>query len=330
MDKFIPAKRVKNNLPISSFSVSCCGHCPMDIIIEELCGFPDVNVLVVGVGECVYYSMKQTFCSGCRCWGFELTDNELIFGSTEELEKALNEIADNGFMTVCIMTCIPAIMDLPIGDILQNHENMVLVKAPDYTQISSDDILSELYEQIGKKLSPHPGQSQIWEQVGSVREMKEKLTCATHIVNNRKFLDFIRSFKQHSISMIDNTVFHSLDFYEKNREALCINPEEIRQLRRIVQRFAESGCIFNIKSKHAVALANFLGEATIPVAYVVTDGADKYKFAACIRANENLKVSFDFSADLPQGNNLELVSEGQHENFDTLCKLLREADQQWA
>ena len=132
MDKFIPAKRVKNNLPVRSYSVSCCGHCPMDIIIEELCGFPDVNVLVVGVGECVYYSMKQPFCGGCRCWGFELTDNELIFGSTVELEKALDEIADNGFMTVCIMTCIPAIMDLPIEDITEKHENMVLVKAPDY------------------------------------------------------------------------------------------------------------------------------------------------------------------------------------------------------
>ncbi len=329
MDKFLPAGRVKNNLPVRTYSVAGCGHCPMDILIEELCGFPDVNVLVVGVGECVYYSMKQPFCSGCRCWGFDLTDKELVFGSTQALEQALLEIADNGKMTVCIMTCIPAIMDLAIEDIVDGHENMALVKAPDYTQAAPGDILSELYEQIGKNLRLHEGPAQVWDQAASVRELQEKLTRSLHIVNNRKFLELVQSFEADGVSVIDNTVFHSLDFYEENCETLGIDRKKIEQLRKIVSRFAQSGCTFGIKSRHAAALANFLNGENVPVGYIVTDGADKYKLAACARAEKSMQVSFDYSAELPAGNNLVLNTEGQYENFDTLYELMKEADGQW-
>ncbi len=329
MDKFIPAHRVKNLPLVKSYSVSACGHCPMDLIIEELCGFPDVNVLVVGVGECVYYAAKQPFAGG-RNWGFELTDQELVFGNTIEIEQALRRIADNGMMTVCIMTCIPSIMNLEPELPTAEMENCVIVKAPDYTAISPDDILSELYLQIGKNLTPHPGQGQTWEQVDSIRQMQQKLTQGIHVVNQRKFLDFVRHFESQGLTVIDQTVFHPLNYYEENGALLGIDQSDIDEMRGIVRRFAESGAVFHLKGRHAIYLANFLNEEHVPVAYAVTDGADRYQYAQCAIASEELKVAFDLSVQLPPGNNLELTADGPWGNFKTLCKLLREANEKWA
>ncbi len=104
MDSFTPARKIKKLPTVRSYAASACGHCPMDILLEELCTFPDVNALVVGVGECVYYAAKQPFQAGCRSWGFALGDNEIVFGDTSALEEALDQIGDNGLTTVCIMT----------------------------------------------------------------------------------------------------------------------------------------------------------------------------------------------------------------------------------
>ncbi len=329
MDKFIPANRVKNLPLVKSYSVNACGHCPMDLIIEELCGFPDVNVLVMGVGECVYYAAKQPFAGG-RNWGFELTDQELVFGNTAQIEEALSRIADNGMMTVCIETCIPSIMDLEPELGAVGTENCVIVKAPDYTAISPDDILSELYLQIGKKLCPHSGQDQLWEQVDSISQMQQKLTRGVHVVKNRKFLDFLRYFEGQGVTVLDQTVFHPLAYYEQNQALLGIDQREIDEMRGIVRRFAESGAVFQIKSRHAVYLANFLNQEHVCVACAVVDGADRYQYAQCAAADAGLRVSFDFSEPLPPGNNLELTADGPWGNFETLCKLLQEANEKWA
>lgn len=329
MDNFIPARKVKHTRPAESYSVSCCGHCPMDVIIEELCTFPDVNVLVVGVGECVYYAAKQPFRSGCRSWGFELTDQEIIFGSTDELEHALTEIADNGFLTICIMTCIPSMMDIQPEERIAQNEHIIVIGAPDYSHPLSGDIRGELYQKIGEKLSLQDGPPQIWDEVGSISQLREKLTRAIHVVNNKKFLGLLRQFESDGITMIDNTVFHSLDFYEQNRALLDIPSEKIHQLRTIVHRLGQSEAPLHIKSRHAVSLANFFAQERISVAYAVADGADQTQAAACVRAQETLKVSLDWATPLPEGNNLELIFRGENENFDTLYQLLWEADQLW-
>ena len=329
MDSFVPAGKLKRRRPVSSYSVSSCGHCPMDILLEELCTFPDVNALVVGVGECVYYGAKQPFPQGCRSWGFALTDNEIVFGDTSDLENALDQIRDNGLTTVCVTTCIPSIMDLDLEDAVMSRENVVLVKSPDYTQICSTDILSELYLQLGKELALHPGGAQIWNEVGSIEELREKLTASVHVVNDRRFLDMLRYFEKDGLTLIDNTVFHPLAFYEEHRELLGIDPGKLQELRRIVRRLAESGKTFSIKSRHAAALAVFFHSEHIPMEYIVTDGTDPYTYAACADIGKDLKVSLDFSTPLPEGNALVLHSIGARQDFDTLYMLMQEADALW-
>src|SRR5699024_5939901 len=89
MPDFVPVKALKKEPLRASCAIDCAQHCPMDILLEELHEMGDVDVLVVGVGECAYYSRKMPFSGGQRNWAYQLEDREIIFGELSGLDAAL-------------------------------------------------------------------------------------------------------------------------------------------------------------------------------------------------------------------------------------------------
>ena len=81
MPDFVPVKALKKEPLRASCAIDCAQHCPMDILLEELHEMGDVDVLVVGVGECAYYSRKMPFSGGRRNWAYQLEDREIILAS---------------------------------------------------------------------------------------------------------------------------------------------------------------------------------------------------------------------------------------------------------
>ena len=213
MGNFSAVKKLRKEPFLPSCDISCAQHCAMDVALEELFELSDVNALVIGVGECVYYSRKLPFAEPKRNWAFSLTDNEIVFGDVSKIEDALTEIGDNGFTTVVIATCVPSIMNLDLEGVVAGQKNAVLLKAPDFSGVSSYDIICELYRVLaGGVKSGSEKRVELWEgNVGSLENFRKKLNAGVHIVNDRRYLRALKDLSgKFDIKVIDNTALHDL------------------------------------------------------------------------------------------------------------------------
>ena len=146
MPDFVPVKALKKEPLRASCAIDCAQHCPMDILLEELHEMGDVDVLVVGVGECAYYSRKMPFSGGRRNWAYQLEDREIIFGELSGLDAALARLAEDNRAAVCISTCVPSIMHLAVPELIaRKYPSVACVEAPSFQGISPTDSLETLY-----------------------------------------------------------------------------------------------------------------------------------------------------------------------------------------
>lgn len=198
MNEFISVKQLKKEPFLASCDISFSQHCAMDVVLEEVFEIKDLNLFVLGVGECVYYSQKQPFENNRRNWAYKLTDREIVFGDMQSVNDALEEISANGLKTVCVLTCIPCIMNLDTEGI--ENSGAVVVKAPDFKGISAYDILDEFYFQLLKneKIEKNTGVSYWDADFSTVEEIRKNLQAGIHVVRNKKYLGALNYLKKNS------------------------------------------------------------------------------------------------------------------------------------
>ncbi len=335
MGNFSPVKKLRKEPYITSCDISCAQHCAMDVAIEELFEIDGVNALVIGVGECVYYSRKLPFAEPKRNWAFSLTDNEIVFGDVSKIEAALKEIGDNGFLTVVIATCIPSIMNLDLDAVVSASENAVLLKAPDFSGVSSYDIVCELYRVLASKVKCGTiSKTEVWQgDIGSVSNFREKLCADIHIVNDRRYLSALNDAAQKfGVKVIDNTALNTLEFYSQNGELLGIDAKAVSKAKKILGKLRAKSNRINVKCLRGADIALFFQSEGFSVGNVVLRNFNEYTYDVCLKLSSDALVSLDYR-DKIAGDGLLLdlsaydVEIASRFGFDRLLFILERAEE---
>lgn len=313
-----------------SFGIACAQHCAMDVLLEELYRMKDANALVIGVGECSYYSRKMPFEGIRRNWAFELTDREIVFGDLAPLRAAMEEIGSNGLTTVCIVTCIPSIMNLDVEAAAMGLRDMVVIKAPDFTGFDSYDILSDLYCRLADGITPGAGDVTVWEgDFDRVAAFRANLRTGTHIVKDRRYLNAVRRLP--NATAIDDTALHSLNNYREKMALLGVSEEALREAERIVEKIKADKAPVSVKCARAYDFARFLQEEGIAIGQIVFDGMNAYAYETCTALSPETKLSVDYT-DAPACGRVLDLSRYDDEiialtGFDRLLFLLKKTEE---
>ena len=308
-DKWILVHYLKIEPYLPSASVSCADHCPMDALLEELAEMGDVNALVVGVGECVYYSRKIPFAAGCENWAYALDEREIIFGEADGLSAALAALSCTGHRTVCIFTCIPSLMNLNFDSLAAQFPEVVFLAAPAYTGISPYDSLSELYLRLfGDEEAGGTEDVSVWEfGVLSGADVRKKLRAGTHIVNHPRYLRLLcRLAETAPLTVVDNSRFQSIDYYRRYATPLGVSAAAIDEADRLSSRIARVGWV-NVKGASACDFAAFLHSIGVKIGAVVFDGRAYHVHNDSLlrELSGETEVSFDM-ADTPKNGAVTL------------------------
>lgn len=128
-----------------SYAACRADHCAMDILLEEIYSIDNAEALVIGVGECSFYSRKLEFPDGRKNWAYELSDSEIVFGDITGIRKAVIEMSRPDKILVCIVTCIPALMNAELLPLEDEFPNLRIFYAPDFKNESKEDLISRLH-----------------------------------------------------------------------------------------------------------------------------------------------------------------------------------------
>lgn len=329
MDKFIKANSLKMfpHLPIGA--VSSPKHCAMHIALEELFYMDGTDVLVVGTGECAYYSRKNLFPNGRLNWAYELSDREVVFGDSVGVETVLRTMAGSGRKVVCISTCIPSLTGLDLVS-LCDKTGAIYLSAADYGYIDSSDILEDLYSVLfsGFSAGTQSGKS-IWLGTpASISKATDLLKAEKHIICERKYRKMLsEKAKTYNIHIFDDTCFHPLADYADACTELDISGEEMLEMERLAEDLR--GSRWNIRSARALSLASFLRSCGAECPFLIQAGFTRTEYEICRKLGET-QICMNAAAVLPSSDDartLDLVDEenkkGVRFGFRELLRLLR-------
>ena len=334
MTNFIPVKKLKKEPFAPSCDISCAEHCAMDVALEEVLELADLNLLVLGVGECAFYSQKQLFGGNRRNWAYKLTDKEIVFGDMQGVEDAICDISTNGLKTVCVVTCIPSIMNLDLESITENRDDIVVLNAPDFKGISAYDIVGELYFQLLKDVNINPSNGvSVWEKnFDSVDSIIKNLQAKTHVVRNAKYLKALEYLSaKYKLEIIDDTHFQSVDFYQSKKNLIGISEDMLLKITSTVEKL--KGKSFNVKSAKSYEYALFLQNYGCEIRSVVCAVYNEDAYNRLMKLGEKVNVSLDYNSKLPNDGAINIdLSEFDAEIFQTcgakrLCKMLEKTEE---
>lgn len=310
MDEFVTADQLKKEQYVRTVDVRFARHCAMDILLEELAWLSDVDVLVLGVGECAFYSRKAVFPDNRRNWAYELTDKEIVFGDTQEIRKAVEELSASGRFVVAIVTCVPSIMNFDLGELEDSFPLFRVIFAPDFKGISETDCLSDLYCILLKNCESGIKEGiSVWTgEERSVAEMQAKLACKAHIVKSRKYLSFFeKQAGQGSVELIDDCSFFSLKYYETRREKYKLAESDIAQMRRATDKLKALGPL-RVAGPFAADFALFLQEEGGEIESVAFGSYDLHTYEACKKFNPSVKIYINRTAGFSGRGSIDLFS----------------------
>lgn len=183
-------------------------HCPQHLILEEIYSLEGVNCLLIGVSECVFHSKKILFEKDRLLLGFELSDKEIVFGDLSEIREALIQLQNNHkYKSICILTCIPEIINLDLSYLIESvARDVIVIHAPDFLNKNGIEVLQDLYYELFKnsKIFELIDDTYIWKEnekfskyndvpIGSI---EKALAHKRHIIKDPKFLKLLRAVKE--------------------------------------------------------------------------------------------------------------------------------------
>lgn len=325
---YIPCEKLKKRRVVMSHDVFCASHCAMDVALEELWRLDDVNVFVLGVGECAFYSGKVVFEPPRINRSYTLTDREIVFGDMSAAAAALADVCANGLTTVCLVTCVPSVMNPDLTP-LEEIKGAVVVKTPDFEGISPYDIMGKVYKSLLKMTDGPKSGTAFWDgRETSLAALRKKLSAATHIVNNRDFLPALSEIG--GVNVIDNVNIHGIDFYNENAAALGLDKARLRRAAEIACRIAEKRKSVTVMGRSAYGVAAFLRSLGADVRAVCFADYNAVSYLAC-RNLGNVAVSLDYADPPPDGTTLLDYSSADGElagknGFDKLCAALNHTE----
>ena len=313
MDKFIKANSLKMfpHLPIGA--VSSPKHCAMHVALEELFYMDGTDVLVVGVGECAYYSRKNLFPNGRLNWAYELSDREVVFGDIGGVETALRMMAESGRKVVCISTCIPSLTGLDLVS-LCDKTGAIYLSAADYERIDPSDILEDLYSVLfaGFPAGSQGGKS-VWRGTpASISAAADLLKAEKHIICERKYRKMLsEKAKKYNIYIFDDTYFHPLADYVGARTKLDISGEEMIEMERLADNLR--GSRWNIRSARALSLASFLRSCGAECSFLIQAGFTRTEYEICRTLGET-QICINAAEALPSADDVKTLDLVDEEN----------------
>ncbi len=263
MDKYILMRKIaeynKNKTNVSHIE-----HCPMDIIMEEIFSLDDLNILVIGMEECSFYSKKHKYDNNRVNWSYELTDKEIIFGDLNDIREALKELNCISQSAICIITCVPSLISLGIEEISHIYPNICFIKAPHFSYTNSSlDVLRTLYLELYRHSCfteeiLNNKEITLWENnLESYFNFIKKCKNKKHMVLDLKYLDAVKeNCSDHDFELIDMTsfigIFKNIDYIE----LLGIKKEVVLHFEDKIKK--HKGIKISIKGLDACSLALFL------------------------------------------------------------------------
>lgn len=275
MNNLIPIKRLKKAPYHPSTNISCAEHCVMDVALERLFELKSFNALVVGVGECSYYSRKIPFAEGCKNWAYDLTNDEIVFGDMSGISAALEELSQSKNKTVCIFTCIPCLMNFSFDELRAQFPDVIFLAAPDYKGISPYDALDELYCLLFE--DAEAGQNDgisiwNWGDDASAVAIREKALSKTHIVYDYHYLRLLSKLSEkYGVAVIDDSRFQPLDYYRTYMSELGLNEGEINGLDRMGEVLRSVGKDVVVKGSCSCDFAAYLSRIGVKISGVITN-----------------------------------------------------------
>lgn len=246
----------------------------MDVALERLFELKTMNALVVGVGECSYYSRKIPFADGCKNWAYDLTNDEIVFGDMSGIRAALEELSQLENKTVCIFTCIPCLMNFGFDELKLQFPDVIFLAAPDYKGISPYDALDEFYCLLfGDIEAGRNNGISIWNwgDDASADAITQKALAKTHIVYDYHYLRLLSQLaEKHGITVVDNSRFQSSDYYRTYMSELGLNEAEISELDRMNEVLRSVGKDIVVKGPCSCDFAAYLSKIGVKVAGVIT------------------------------------------------------------
>lgn len=338
MGEFITVKNLKKEPYMCSASIFFAEHCQMDVVLEELCGIEGINSLVVGVGECAYYSQKIPFSKNSKSWAYGLSNEEIIFGDLIGIEKALEELMDAQNKTICIFTCIPCLMNLDSDALKMRFPNVAFLSAPDYKGISSYDIRKEVYytlfkdEETGKVDGISVWD---WNNEVSIDAIRKRLQAKTHIIKNANYLKLFEHLAlKYSILVIDDTRFNTASFYRKFAKELKLNENDIAEVEKLIEHLGSYHKI-NIRGTCAIDFAACLNVAGANVGSIAINGRayNQRTHGLLKELPQDTPISFEETSVFPESDAVELDFSpyskeiSQKSGMDRLLFMLRRAEE---
>lgn len=293
MPDFVPVKALKKEPLRASCAIDCAQHCPMDILLEELHEMGDVDVLVVGVGECAYYSRKMPFSGGRRNWAYQLEDREIIFGELSGLDAALARLAEDNRAAVCISTCVPSIMHLAVPELIaRKYPSVACVEAPSFQGISPTDSLETLYCALlaGAPAGQDAGVA-VWDEApAGLAALRERLRAGVHIVRSRRFLGLLRERERAGAGVwLDDYSFHPLDWYARHAQTLRLPGGTLEAMDVLTRALAARGPLA-LRGPFAYEFALYLCHAGAQVRRVSFGDFHRYAYERCLKLPEGILV----------------------------------------
>lgn len=313
MDKFIKANSLRMSSLLPLCAVSSPKHCAMHIALEELFYMDGTDVLVVGTGECAYYSRKNLFPNGRLNWAYELSDREVVFGDIGGVETALRMMAESGRKVVCISTCIPSLTGLDLVS-LCDKTGAVYLSAADYERIDPSDILEDLYSVLfaGFPAGSQGGKS-VWRGTpASISAAADLLKAEKHIICERKYRKMLsEKAKTYNIHIFDDTCFHPLADYADACTELDISGEEMLEMERLAEDLR--GSRWNIRSARALSLASFLRSCGAECPFLIQAGFTRTEYEICRTLGET-QICIDAAEALPSADDVKTLDLVDEEN----------------
>ena len=153
-------------------------------------------------------------------------------------------------------------MHLAVPELIaRKYPSVACVEAPSFQGISPTDHLETLYCALlaGAPAGQDDGTA-VWDEApAGLAALKARLRMGTHIVRARKFLGLLRERERAGV-WLDDYSFHSLDWYARHAEALCLAGEALEEMDALTRALAARGPLA-LRGPFAYEFARYLCHA---------------------------------------------------------------------
>lgn len=312
----------------NAMDVGC--HCPMDYVLEEALNFDMLDTLIVGIGECAFYSKLITSEYGQQHWSYRLADNDLVFGCEKQIKQCVTEMLANTSNDLLILvTCIPNIANLDIEGYIRelNQDKRIYILAtPHFKGFSPFDSILDLYSLLlsrqvrtstrdavavwgeNKSIVCKFKQEHIVGQT-TIARLGELLECQRHIVFERRYLRGVKDYcDKYNLPLYNFVGLEVADVYSTYYKELGVKDVSAKA-RQLEEQIKLKPKKVAIKARHGVEIAKYLANFGIKTTLLIVDDFNVSNYEKISSYDNDIMIVKDYSVKFEQIKNCEYDAE---------------------